>query len=301
MKKKNHAATRRPEQSFAGGRIEIKSTGTGAAAADGTFSGYAAIFNGVPHPTSSWSLPMDWNDVFAPGAFTKTLAEHKKAGTMPALLWQHDMRDPIGAWRSMTEDKTGLAVEGVLALDVENGGRAYSLLKIGGLRGISVGQRVTKAELDEETKTRTIIEVDLGEASLVTIQAVPGALVNDVKALADGEDGELTIGLQGVIGTAEDMAEDCIECKAGEDCLHTSIIEQCQSMVDLVQGESKSARRIDPKNVRDIEAVLRDAGLTRSEAKRLLADGFRPLAPRDADAELAAAIHRLSKTISTAA
>lgn len=39
----------------------------------------------------------------------------------------------------------------------------------------------------------------------------------------------------------------------------------------------------DPFNVRDLEAVLREAGLSRSEAKALLADGFKAL--RDAASE----------------
>lgn len=41
--------------------------------------------------------------------------------------------------------------------------------------------------------------------------------------------------------------------------------------------------KVDPYNIRDLESVLRDAGLSRSEAKALLAEGFKSL--RNAAAE----------------
>ncbi len=44
-----------------------------------------------------------------------------------------------------------------------------------------------------------------------------------------------------------------------------------------------SVKTLDPHNIRDLEAVLREAGLSRSEAKALLAQGFKAL--RDAAEE----------------
>jgi HK97 family phage prohead protease len=56
-------------------------------------------------------------------------------------------------------------------------------------------------------------------------------------------------------------------------------------VVFAMNPEARIARvkDCDPYNIRDLEAVLRDAGLSRSEAKALLADGFKSL--RDAAAE----------------
>ena len=53
----------------------------------GTFSAYGSTFG---PPADSY------NDIIAPGAFTKTIADHRAAGTSPALLWSHDMQQPIG-------------------------------------------------------------------------------------------------------------------------------------------------------------------------------------------------------------
>jgi phage head maturation protease len=56
--------------------MEIRATDQGA------LSGYGSVFNNV-----------DWyKERIAPGAFADTLAAHAKAGTMPALLWQHSAR-----------------------------------------------------------------------------------------------------------------------------------------------------------------------------------------------------------------
>jgi HK97 family phage prohead protease len=177
----------RPERSVLFGRIEIKKAGEGEGEApEGSFGGYATLFD-VAHPTSAWQLPPDWMDVLAPGCFARTMAEHKRLGTMPALLWQHDMNDPIGAWSEMLEDDVGLRGSAQLCVDgsVPNGSRAYSLMKMGGIRGLSIGFSPAKATLDEKNKTRTILDTDLYETSVVTIPAVPGALVDDVKRRFD--------------------------------------------------------------------------------------------------------------------
>src|SRR5574343_1923899 len=101
-------ANRKPEQKRAGEmrstrsyRLDIK-----AVADDGMIEGYGSVFG----------VQDDYDDVIAPGAFAATLKEHSKAGTMPAMLWQHCPDDPIGVWTAMIEDKTGLKVTGQLAM-----------------------------------------------------------------------------------------------------------------------------------------------------------------------------------------
>ncbi len=68
------------------------------------------------------------------GAFLTTLNAHKAAGTMPALLWQHEDDKPIGIWQEMVEDTRGLRVKGQLALETSRGKEAHALLKMGATR-----------------------------------------------------------------------------------------------------------------------------------------------------------------------
>lgn len=64
----------------------------------------------------------------------------------------------------------------------------------------------------------------------------------------------------------------------------------------------KSVQAASLQDIREWEKFLRDAGLSRSAAKALLADGYAGLAQRDADdgsAELLASIRKLSATLNT--
>lgn len=191
-----------------------------------TFAGHGSVFDD-PHPTSSWALPMDWLDVVKPGAFKKTLAEHKRRGTAPAMLFQHDWDNVVGAYQEVGEDEDGLDLKGKLAASAKTpaGADLYELVSMGALTGLSIGFRPMKVKLDEKAKTREILEVELHEVSLVTIPGAPSARIQDVKSA-------------------------------------------------------------DPTRIkRRIEDALRDAGLSRQEAKALIADGFKGLSLRDAAAE----------------
>lgn len=148
----------------------------------GAFEGHGAVFCEL-HETSSWRLPPDWQDRIMPGAFTATLAHHRKRGTMPAMLYMHERGNVIGAWREMDEDDDGLKVKGQVALTAKapSGTTLYELLKLGALNAMSIGFRVTKATQDEKKKIRDILEVDLGELSIVDIPGIASARVTDVK------------------------------------------------------------------------------------------------------------------------
>lgn len=148
--------------------FEVKAIGE-----SGTFEGYAAVFGNVDA----------WDDIVEAGSFKSSLREHKKAGTMPALLWQHDSRQPIGVWESMQEDGHGLFVKGrLLKADVQKAGEAYALLQAGALSGMSIGYIARDYSVDEKTWVRTLKKVDLMEASLVTFPANASARVTGVKA-----------------------------------------------------------------------------------------------------------------------
>lgn len=150
---------------------------------NGTFEGHGAVFNDL-HPTSSWRLPMDWQDTIAAGAFAKTLTQHRKLGALPAMLYMHDRGNVVGAWREMGEDADGLAVKGQVALTAKapSDVTLYELLKMGALNAMSIGFSATKYELDEKKKVRTITEIELDELSIVDVPGIPAARITDVKS-----------------------------------------------------------------------------------------------------------------------
>jgi HK97 family phage prohead protease len=146
-----------------------------AAKDDGTVEGYGSVFG----------VSDDWGDVVAKGAFVATLAAHKVAGTMPAMLWQHDAAEPVGVWTDMSEDDNGLRVVGKLAVETTRGRDVHALLKMGAVTGLSVGFVSKTWNYDNEKDIRTLLEVDLWEVSLVTFPANREARVTNVKAAAD--------------------------------------------------------------------------------------------------------------------
>lgn len=150
--------------------LEIRATGD-----DGSIEGYGSVFGVRDH----------YDDVIAPGAFVQSLREHKAAGSMPAMLWQHDAGSPIGVWMEMSEDKRGLKIKGQLALETVRGKEAYALLKMGALNGLSIGFISKKWEYEQESDIRTLTEVDLWEVSLVTFPANEKARITGVKSSSE--------------------------------------------------------------------------------------------------------------------
>lgn len=144
---------------------------------DGTIEGYGSVFSVIDN----------YDDTIAKGAFANSLTAHKSAGTMPAMLWQHDADKPIGVWTEMVEDAKGLRLKGQLALETVLGKEAQALLKMGALNGLSIGFVSRKWSYDEATDVRTLTEVDLWEVSLVTFPANTSARVTSVKAAEVGQ------------------------------------------------------------------------------------------------------------------
>lgn len=156
-------------------RFESRSVGD-----DGRIEGYGSVF-GV---TDAYS------DIIASGAFDNSLAEHRAAGTMPAMLWQHNADTPCGVWEDMREDARGLRVEGRLALDTQAGREAHALLKMGALNGLSIGFVSKQWSYDRDSETRTLTEIDLWEVSIVTFPANQRARIDAVKAVNTIRDAE---------------------------------------------------------------------------------------------------------------
>lgn len=150
-------------------RLDLRATDD-----EGSFEGYASVFG----------VKDDYGDVIVKGAFLASLSAHKAAGTMPALLWQHDPSEPIGIWAGMAEDERGLKVSGRLARDVARGREAHALLKMGALNGLSIGFVATEKSWNDKDGTRTLTGIDLWEVSLVTFPANGQARTTGVKSAA---------------------------------------------------------------------------------------------------------------------
>lgn len=145
-------------------------------AAAGTFSGYLAVFSNVDLG----------DDVIEKGAFSKTLLEAKARKASDAspflwpILWQHNQQEPIGGFTDAYEDDYGLFVKGQLDLNVDLGRRAHSGMKMGYMRGLSIGYDTIKHKWVGDI--RHLMELRLVEGSAVTFPMNPEALVGMVKS-----------------------------------------------------------------------------------------------------------------------
>ncbi len=133
----------------------------------GAFSGYASVYNIIDNH----------DDVILPNAFSNSL----RGETSIKLLWQHRADEPIGIITHLEEDERGLFVEGNLLLEIARAKEAYSLLKSGALRGLSIGFRVTDSEINNQN-IRFIKSAELFEISLVTFPANESAKITSIKS-----------------------------------------------------------------------------------------------------------------------
>ena len=116
----------------------------------GEFSGYASIFGNVDLG----------NDIVERGAFTKSL--RRKGYRKVKMLYQHDVKQPIGVFDIIKEDDNGLYVKGRLAMQTQKGKETYELMKMGAIDGLSVGYRVDQKgyHYDDKKRKRRLKEVD---------------------------------------------------------------------------------------------------------------------------------------------
>lgn len=159
-------------------KIDIK-----ALSDDGEFEGYGSTFGNVDRGM----------DMVMPGAFRATL----KARPINSikLLRDHDTRKIAGQWISMTEDDRGLKVHGRLFKKPGDEGtplgrETYTLLKAGVLDALSIGYRTIKAQWDEETSVRKLLELELWEVSVVTFPMNELASIDSVKRDVSARDVE---------------------------------------------------------------------------------------------------------------
>lgn len=163
------------------GKLTIKMDDDDGDKPKGSFTGHGNMFDVID----------SYRDVVLPGAFTQTLEEHEAAGTMPKLLWQHDTAEPIGIYTHMSEDELGLYVEGQLAINdnVPSADKAYSLLKMGALEGLSIGYTMYPGgqHWNDDAHVLELTNIKLWETSIVTFAANEPSTVETIKH----DDGEL--------------------------------------------------------------------------------------------------------------
>ena len=147
----------------------------------GTFTGLASPFGGKPD---------SYGDIVDPGAFAKTLINGGRNGNGIAMLWQHEMHNPIGIWTNLQETKKGLEVAGKLAVNSTQGKDAFELMKMRALKGLSIGYTTIDCEQNDKTKIRHLKEIELWEISPVTFPAQIRANITTVKEAIEGAKNE---------------------------------------------------------------------------------------------------------------
>lgn len=128
-------------------------------------------------------------DIIEKGALTKSYAENP----VVPILWQHDQREVIGSGRLKDWQGKSL-IDGQLDLDDVTAQKAYSKLKNGLIKGLSIGFTTIKSNWEEVNVDgirkfiRHITELKLWEVSIVTFPMLPSAQVTRVKTARDGSE-----------------------------------------------------------------------------------------------------------------
>lgn len=184
------------------------------------FEGHGSIFSNVDLG----------GDIVLPGAFKRSLAQHRKSGGLPAMFWMHDAAKVPGKWIEMEEDKKGLAVKGVLA-PTPLGDEVHTLLKMDAVSGMSIGYRTIDQDFDKDGN-RLIKEAELWEVSVVSLPMNPLAQVTHVKTRLSAH-GEYVPSIREFenilrdVGCSRDVSKHIIrkvyESECREDAVHSNL------------------------------------------------------------------------------
>lgn len=136
----------------------------------GVFEGYGSVYGVVD----------SYGEKVMPGAFMDSLARHKRDGTSPLMLWQHDSYQPIGVWEDLAEDGKGLRAKGRLLQGVRAADEALILMKAKAIQGLSIGYR--ELDVEPDGNVRLLKKLDLMEISVVSFPANRRARVEGIKS-----------------------------------------------------------------------------------------------------------------------
>jgi HK97 family phage prohead protease len=118
-------------------------------------------------------------DIVAKGAFTQSLKDNPK----PYLLYQHDMRQPVGVTVSAKETDEGLFYSGKMPKGNRQCDDINLLLKCGAIDSMSIGYMVTDFDYDADQSAKILKQINLIEVSLVTMPMNPKATITSVKSV----------------------------------------------------------------------------------------------------------------------
>jgi len=181
-----------------------------------TFSGYAALFN-VP------SDGMQFTEIIAPNAFTRTLKRVADGKKMISFLFGHDETRALATTASgrltLTEDARGLKVEAKLdPADPDAASVISKLTHEARSMGMSFGFSIPKnGDVWEET-VRTLNDINLFEVSVLSAGQTPAypatiglTAVRKVSAEKLGVDGERLMNTLESIKAAQPLTEDEVQ------------------------------------------------------------------------------------------
>lgn len=137
-----------------------------AAGAEGEISGYGAVYRREDLG----------GDKIAVGALADGLKTHT-----PVMLFNHDPGQILGVWDSVEDNSRGLKIKGRINMDTQLGRDVHSNMKMGALKGFSIGYQTHDAEFDSKG-VRTILRATVFEVSAVAIPMQPAATIDAVKA-----------------------------------------------------------------------------------------------------------------------
>jgi HK97 family phage prohead protease len=152
--------------------LEVKALGK--ESAPGDFEGYASTYGNVDFG----------GDRVMPGAFDKSIEEHKTNGSMPGLFWQHNWENPIGEWKAIESNNKGLKKTGSIWIGegIKEAQQAHLMLKSKGPKGLSIGYTIDRADPRDDKGIRNLHELKLMETSIVTWPMNDRAKITAVKS-----------------------------------------------------------------------------------------------------------------------
>ena len=226
-------------------KLEVKSVSD-----EGLIEGYLSKYGNID----------SYGDIVQAGAFTNTLANHKAAGTMPKLLWQHEPDKPIGVWYEYEDRTDGLFMRGKLNLETQRGREAFSDLKFGSLDGLSIGFYTKRYSIDTMTGYRYLTEVELIEGSVVTFQANQPSTVTSVKSGSRNSEADKARIMDAIRNLLQ-----CLDAPDQDILLNslTSSTETESPLIVLVRSADAELRKIEFKAVEapkiDLLAIFKQA------------------------------------------
>jgi HK97 family phage prohead protease len=218
----------------------------------GTFVGLASTYGGPPDLVG---------DVVEPGAFRQAIQNQGKG--FP-LLWAHMQSEPLGLAK-ISDSPAGLTVNGSLLMRDPAAQRAYEHLKMGSIKGLSIGYQADPADVSysADGATRLLKSVHLYEISLCAVPCNPGAVVQSVKTLTQVESvlrgyrpgdvtDEVLQQLKGIDATLRGLLrKDAVCACACDDCMAGDCAECSDLCAECDACEGCMAARADDAAIAD--------------------------------------------------